>query len=299
MNSPSLIRFYSNIELISLVKSYVKLKRKLQRSGKMYTVTSIRKLKGNFYQVIIDNQEKVKVSEDLLVRLRLLKGSELTEEKLAEVKEQASYDYELQEALNYISYQLRTEKEIRTYLQKKEIPLEDRHKIVARLKELDVLNDQTYAKSYVRTQIRLSDKGPSNLSQQLRQKGVHEDFISEAMELYTPELQAEIAGRTATKGLKKIRGKSYRETLQKLRLNLIKKGFNQDVVQQAIDQLEYEIDETQEWEILQKEGQKLLQRDHTKDYAKKKMKIKQKLYQKGFASDLIQQFIDKEVLDEK
>ncbi|GMA43950.1 hypothetical protein GCM10025853_14070 [Tetragenococcus halophilus subsp. halophilus DSM 20339] len=85
----------------------------------MFTVTSIRKLKGIFYQVTIDNQEKIRVSEDLLVRFRLLKGSELSEEKLADVKEQASYDYGLQEALNYISYQLRTEKETRTYLQKK------------------------------------------------------------------------------------------------------------------------------------------------------------------------------------
>lgn len=290
--------FYINEKLIPLAKSY-KLKGNARRGGEMYTVTSIRKLKGIFYQVTLDNQEKIRVSEDLLVRFRLLKGSELTAEKLAEVKEQASYDYGLQAALNYISYQLRTEKEVRTYLQKKEVPLEDRHKIVARLKELDVLNDQTYAVSYVRTQIRLSDKGPSNLTQQLRKKGVQDDLIVEAMELYTPELQAEIAARTAAKGLKKIRGKSYRETLQKLHLNLTKKGFNQDIIQQAMDQLEYEIDETQEWEILQKEGQKLLQRDHSKDYSKKKMKIKQKLYQKGFAADLIQQFIDEEVLDEK
>lgn len=265
----------------------------------MYTVTGIRKLKGTFYQVTIDHQEKIKVSEDLLVRFRLLKGSELTEEQMADVKEQASYDYGLQEALNYISYQLRTEKETRTYLQKKEIPLEDRHKITARLKELDVLNDRTYAMSYVRTQIRLSDKGPSNLYQQLRKKGVQDDLIDEALELYTPELQAEIAARTAAKGVKKIRGKSYRETLQKLRMNLTKKGFNQDIIQQAVDQLDYEMDEAQEWEVLQKEGQKLVQRDRSKDNGKKKMKLKQKLYQKGFTTDLIQQFIDKEELNEE
>ncbi|AYW48361.1 recombination regulator RecX [Tetragenococcus osmophilus] len=265
----------------------------------MYTVTSIQKLKGTFYQVTIDHQEKIKVSEDLLVRFRLLKGSELSEEQMADVKEQASYDFGLQEALNYISYQLRTEKEVRTYLQNKEIPLEDRHKIVTRLKELGVLNDQTYAVSYVRTQIRLSDKGPANLTQQLRKKGVQDDLIAEAMELYTPELQAEIAANTAVKGLKKIRGKSHHETLQKLRLNLIKKGFNQDIAQQAIEGLDYEIDESQEWETLQKEGQKLLKRDRSNDSSKKKMKLKQKLYQKGFTVDMIQKFIDEEVLDEK
>nr|WP_231557742.1 RecX family transcriptional regulator [Tetragenococcus muriaticus] len=63
--------------------------------------------------------------------------------------------------------------------------------------------------------------------------------------------------------------------------------------------LDYEIDESQEWETLQKEGQKLLKRDRSNDSSKKKMKLKQKLYQKGFTIDMIQKFIDEEVLDEK
>ncbi len=64
--------------------------------------------------------------------------------------------------MNYLSYQLRSEKEIRTYLKEKEILQEDRNKIVARLKELDLVDDLVYGESYVRTNIRLSDKGPKN-----------------------------------------------------------------------------------------------------------------------------------------
>ena len=41
--------------------------------------------------------------------------------------------------MNYISYQLRSEKEVRTYLKDKEINLEDRHLVVQRLKELNLL----------------------------------------------------------------------------------------------------------------------------------------------------------------
>ena len=70
-----------------------------------------------------------------------------------------------------MSYQLRSEKEIRTYLKDKEINLEDRNKIVERLKELDLINDLVYGESFVRTNVRLSDKGPKKLAQQLQQKG--------------------------------------------------------------------------------------------------------------------------------
>ena len=73
--------------------------------------------------------------------------------------------------MNYISYQLRSEKEVRTYLKDKEINLEDRHLVVQRLKELNLLDDRTYGESYLRTQIRLGDKGPSVISHQLKQKG--------------------------------------------------------------------------------------------------------------------------------
>ena len=72
--------------------------------------------------------------------------------------------------MNYLSYQLRSEKEIRTYLKEKEILQEDRNKIVARLKELDLVDDLVYGESYVRTNMRLSDKGPKKLAQQMQQK---------------------------------------------------------------------------------------------------------------------------------
>ena len=38
--------------------------------------------KNNFYTVTFETGEKVKVSEDLLVRYRLLKGTEITPEQI-------------------------------------------------------------------------------------------------------------------------------------------------------------------------------------------------------------------------
>lgn len=265
----------------------------------MPKVINVRKGKRIYYQVAFDNGEKIRLSEDLLVRFRLLKGTELSTERLQELKEEASFDYGLQEALNYISYQLRSEKEVRTYLKDKEIPLADRHKIVGRLKELGVLDDEVYAESFVRTQMRLSDKGPKNVEQELKKRGISEEIILLALELYLPEIQLENAAKAAEKTIRQTHGKSHRETLQKIRLNLIKKGHLSAVVTEAMDRLDLAMDEEAEWEVLRKEGKKILRRDRSKGSAKKKMKLKQKLYQKGFASDLIERFVDEEVIDEE
>jgi len=59
-----------------------------------------------------------------------------------------------------------------------------------------------------------------------------------------------------------------------------------------MEEIPNEKDDEEEWEALQKEGTKLVRRHRTD-----KQKIKQKLYQKGFDFDLIQRFIDEEVID--
>lgn len=52
----------------------------------MITIVRISKGKGNFYKVEFSNGEALRVSEDLLVRYRLLKGMELSEEEFQKVK---------------------------------------------------------------------------------------------------------------------------------------------------------------------------------------------------------------------
>lgn len=49
-------------------------------------VTKVLKDKGDFYQIYFDNKQKIRVSEDLLVRFRLLKDSEIDEETFQELK---------------------------------------------------------------------------------------------------------------------------------------------------------------------------------------------------------------------
>ena len=134
----------------------------------MTTITRISKDKGEFYLLWLSSGEKLRVSEDILVRQRLLKGQELSDTLIEEIKKASSYDVGLQMAMNYLSYQLRSKKEIFTYLKEKEIVPEDRVKIVQRLEELRLLDDAIFSESYVRTAMRTSDKGPRNVAQQLK-----------------------------------------------------------------------------------------------------------------------------------
>ncbi|MDH6363622.1 regulatory protein [Enterococcus sp. PF1-24] len=261
----------------------------------MLTVEKVAKGKGNFYIVTFSNKEKVQLSEDAFVRYRLLKGQELTEERLKEIKATAGYDLGLQLAYHYLSYQIHTEKEVFTYLKEKEISLADSKKIMEKLRELALVDDRRFGENYVRTQVRLSDKGPNFLAQQLRQKGLKPEDIEAGLAFYPLSDQLEVALRTAEKILKKQRNKSSRERFQKAKQQLMQKGFSQEVINEVLAILTEEPNPEAEYESLVFQGDKLWQRNQRLEIRKRQQKVKQSLYQKGFSFELIQRYLEEKV----
>ncbi|MGX7203947.1 recombination regulator RecX [Enterococcus pingfangensis] len=265
----------------------------------MLTVVKISQGRGPYYKVEFSNGEKLRLSEDTVVRHRLLKGQELTEEALEAIKQEGKEDLGFQLALNYLSYQLRTEKELHTYLKDKEIEQADRKKIIERLKEINLVDDLIYSESYVRTQMRLGDKGPRVLQQKLKQKGVSDNNIQQALYLYEEDEQFQVAFHTAQKALRKFHRSSQREVRQKLQQLLMTKGFNGDISKSVLAEIDFSDILDQETDALELQGEKLWRKNQRFEPAKKRQKVKQSLYQKGFQLDQIDAFIQrKEAADE-
>lgn len=265
----------------------------------MEKIKAIRKLKNNQYTLTTESGQKIKISEDSLVKHRLLKGEEITEALLRQIEKEAELNIGYQFALHYLNFQLRSEKELRDYLKKKEISAEGIEYVMARLRDLNLVDDLVYAESYVRTMIRTSDKGPSTIKQQLFKRGIREDHVDHALSLYSFDTQEELATRVAEKALRKYKSKSHQEQLNKTRQHLFTKGFEKDVIDLVMSQLDVEKDEDDEWDLLVVQADKLWQRHRKLEPFKKKQKIKQSLYQKGFDFDLINRYItEKEMEDE-
>ncbi|MGC6769165.1 recombination regulator RecX [Enterococcus sp. LJL51] len=263
----------------------------------MEKIIKITREKSQFYLVWLSSGEKLRVSEDTLVRYRLLKDQEISPEQIEEIKNAGSYDVGLQLSLHYLSYQLRTKKEIRDYLKDKEIPQRDREKIIHQLQEMQLLDDYVYSESYVRTIMKTSDKGPKQVEQQLKKKGVEEEAILHGLSVYTEVEQRTIASKAAEKSMRRYRDKSFKDAVQKTKLHLIQKGFSKDIIEQVMTELAFEKDEEQEAEQLQKQGDKLWEKHRNLEPRKRSLKLKQALYQRGFDFDLIAQFVSEKELE--
>lgn len=269
----------------------------IERWATMQTIIKITKDKGQFYIIWLSSGDKLRVSEDTLVHQRLLKGQEMSEAMIDQVKQAGAYDFGLQLALNYLSYQLRSEKEILIYLKEKEIPEADRKKIMIRLKEMNLIDDRSYSESYVRTLIRTSDKGPKRIAQQLKAKGIGEEEMAFGLMLYSLEEQVAVAKATGAKAMRRYQNKSFNDALQKVTLHLMQKGFEREAIELALEELSFEKDEDLEIAAIKKEGDKLWEKHRRLEPSKRKLKVKQSLYQKRFDLDAIQQYINEKELE--
>ncbi|MFG6120707.1 recombination regulator RecX [Thalassobacillus sp. B23F22_16] len=239
------------------------------------------------------------VSEDILVKESLHKGMELDDGEIKALVEKDDLQKSYTLAIHYLSYRMRSEKEIRDYLDKKETDPEQIDVIVARLYKEKLLNDQKFANSLVRSRINTSSKGPLMIKKDLIEKGVSAAKAEEALTNYSFEDQYEKAMKFAEKKLRSGGKKSFRQQVQNLQQTLMQKGFTKDVVQEVIANLPEQEEEDAEWQAVVYQGEKVLRKYERKaEGFELKQKVKGALYRKGFQIDEIQRFIEENIVEE-
>ena len=159
---------------------------------KKITKIEAQKRKGR-YNVYLDDQYAFPVAESVLIKYRLMKGMELDQNQIAQITTDDQIAKAYGRMLDYLSHQLRTEKEVIQKLQEIETPEEYFEPILQKLQEERLLDDHNYAMSYVRTVMNTELKGPSVIRQKLRLKGIGELDIDAALEQFTDEKQLENA----------------------------------------------------------------------------------------------------------
>ena len=263
-----------------------------KKSDSALVITKVQAQKAkNRFNIYINDEYSFAVDDSILVKHRLIKGKELDNETIEELKVKGELSKAYQAALHYLNYKMRTEKEIRDYLVKKDYATIE--PVIERLKEHRLINDKEYAKSFVRTNWQLKTEGPKKIERSLLEKGLTADEIAYGLTEYAMEDQIENAERLIEKTFKKQRNKSNREIEQKIRQQLILKGFEKDVISQVLDTMSLEQAEEDEYDALVKQGEKAYKRYAREKHDKynTRQKTKTFLYQKGYPFDLIEEFL--------
>lgn len=240
------------------------------------------KLKNGQYKLSFDNNTNCLLHEDLILKYNLLIDKEVSIEKLEELqKENQSYiAYGL--AIDFLKVKMRSKKEIKEYLLKKEIEEVLINTAIEILTKQGYLNDKIYCKSYINDRINLSSDGPYKIKESLKKLGISSDIVEESINLFDKDLEVERINKLINKQIKINHNKSEFILKKKLVENLVNLGYSKELVMREVNNIKIDDDE-----IKRKEYNKLYEK-LSKKYSGKELeyKIKQKMYQKGFSNNI-------------
>jgi len=239
-------------------------------------IVKFKKNKDNTFMVIFDNDLSLKLYDDVIVKYNLLSNKILDDKLLSEITEYNAYLIGYYKSIKYIMKKLRSEKEVRTFLEKMDIKKSDIDKIILKLRKDGYINESNYLKAYINDQINLTLNGPDKIKDSLKKLG----FTHEEIDDYLDEFNSEWYNRIEKLISKKIKlnhnlGKNKLKT--KIINDLVNMGYKKYDIINILDG--YEIIDTN---ILEKEYKKALRKFEVKYKDNLDYKIKDYLYKKGF-----------------
>lgn len=191
------------------------------------------------YNIYIDDAPSLELSDWTIGRFGLRIGDELDRQSIDKIKSAEAEAQAKNIAINFLSYRLRSSKEISDHLIKKGFENECSEKIVGRLIELKMIDDIKFAEIFVRDRLKRKPCGPALLRRQLTVKGIPVRTIDKIIEEFVPVENQKMAALEALKrkmNLTKRTSSRLTEEKRKKRLLdfLLRRGFSYEIALKTI-----------------------------------------------------------------
>ena len=161
-------------------------------------------------------------------------GDILTDEKIIALQNEDARERALQQALLFLSYRARSEKEIRQNLKKHEYPEDAIEYTMTRLRENRLANDNEFAQAWVENRNTFRPRSRRALTMELRQKGLDEETVKNAVADIDENA---LAYETARKRAPRLKSLEWSEFRKKLSEYLARRGFPYSVVSSTVTRI--------------------------------------------------------------
>ena len=126
--------------------------------------------------------------------------------------------------------------EIRQKMVEKEFGREEIDKTVAFLLDKKFLDDERFARNFVRNQLIMKPQGKYILQQKLRTKKIDKKIIDETLETLSSTDEEGLAEEAAKKFIQK-RNIPKEKVYEKVGRHLVSRGFNWEVIKMVLDKI--------------------------------------------------------------
>lgn len=204
----------------------------------MATITALRFQKRNpeRVNVYLDGAYAFALPAVIAATLRL--GQSLDEAEIAALQDSDAVQRAYERALRYLAPRPRSTTEVRQALERQAFASATVERVIERLSAHGYLDDAAFAQFWVSNREQWRPRAPLALRQELRQKGLSDDVIAQALQAVDSANSAYRAGLARARRYETYDQRTFR---QKLGSYLLRRGFAHDVVWPVVEQLWQEL----------------------------------------------------------
>ena len=196
----------------------------------------IKKSNGN-YQVVLDNNKKLDLNENVIVKYNLLYKKEIDEGLLNEIISENNKYGIYNKCIKYIGVRIRSINEIKEYLKKNKIDLELSDKIIDKLIANKLLDDSVFTKAFINDKFNFTTMGPYRIKQELKKHKIDDDIIDK----YIYDIDEDKIDEKINKQILKIdkASKNKNNLKNKVYSKLIALGYSSDQILRNINNYDF------------------------------------------------------------
>lgn len=202
------------------------------------TALKAQKKNPNRINVYLDGEFAFGLARIVAAWLKI--GQKLSEEDIARLKQQDTLEVAYQRGLLILSYRPRSIAEVQKKLSEQGFEPTVVDASIQRMKENGFLGDEQFARDWVENRATFRPRSKRMLAMELRQKGVAEEAIQQA--LSETQDEESLAYQSAVQYARKIAGKDWETFRKRLGAYLLRRGFSYGTIAPILRQV---WDETQ------------------------------------------------------
>jgi regulatory protein len=204
-------------------------------------ITKIKRIRGkrSQYGVYFDGSLAFELSDWTIGKFGLRTGDDLDEQTVDRLKYAEAETRAKNIAINYLSYRLRSSREVIVHLTRKGFESECAEEVTRHLQLLKMIDDDQFAHAFVRDRLKRKPTGYALLRQQLLAKGISSAMTDKVLtELVSPQSQQASALQAAKRKIqltyrltKKIDAEKRRKRILDF---LLRRGFSYEIALKTI-----------------------------------------------------------------
>jgi regulatory protein len=200
----------------------------------VHEITALEAQKRNKERVNLHLDGAYAFSITALEAARLKVGQRLSDAEVAQLRAQAEVDRAYDRTLRFLTYRPRSEAEVAKYLASKGVDEGVRAEIMAKLRRLNLVDDEAFVRFWVESREQSHPLGRMALRAELRLKGVRDETIERALRALDEE---DSAYRAARKQARRYADLNDEQAQAKLGAFLVRRGFPYSVAKATVKRL--------------------------------------------------------------